>query len=74
MGKSGTSRLLSYSLEKTSTWAWQNGDRFPIQNICSPYKTLMYCSSSLVWSASSPAERGHAPRGRAFFGDIRVIA
>ena len=29
---------------------------------------------SLVWSASSPAERGHAPGGRAFFGDIRVIA
>ena len=42
MGKSGTSRLLSYSLEKTSTCVWQNGDRFPIQNIGSPYKTLLY--------------------------------
>ena len=42
MGKFGTSHLLSYSLEKTSTWVWQNGDRFPIQNICSPYKTLLY--------------------------------
>ena len=40
MGKSGTSHLLSYSLEKTSTCVWQNGDRFPIQNIGSPYKTL----------------------------------
>ena len=46
MGKSGTSHLLSYSLEKTSTCVWQNGDRFPIQNICSPYKTLLYTYTS----------------------------
>ena len=41
MGKSGTSHLLSYSLEKPLR-AFGRTDRFPIQNIGSPYKTLLY--------------------------------
>ena len=61
MGKFGTSRLLSYSLEKTSTWVWQNGDRFPIQNICSPYKTLLYFLKGALRAAADKTGTQNTP-------------